>query len=82
MDCIVHRVTKSQTRLSDFHFDLAHIILLKNQEQLRLVSGVDGLPFLQACDLYSTPLGPSYLVNGALLKGVSWVAHSVHGGRC
>ena len=29
MDCIVHRVTKSQTRLSDFHFSLHFMHSLK-----------------------------------------------------
>ena len=26
MDCIVHGVTKSRTRLSDFHFILIHVL--------------------------------------------------------
>ena len=31
MDCIVHGVTKSQTWLSDFHFSLSFLLLIKHQ---------------------------------------------------
>ena len=27
MDCVLHEVTKSQTRLSDFHFDHHQVVL-------------------------------------------------------
>ena len=38
MDCIVHGVTKSQTRLSDFHFQrVGH-----NFSKATLESGIDG----------------------------------------
>ena len=32
VDCIVHGVTKSQTRLSDFHFHMSKKMSLKNKE--------------------------------------------------
>ena len=35
MDCIVHRVTKSRTRLSDFHFTSLHFKVIKRA----LISG-------------------------------------------
>ena len=31
MDCIVHGVTKSWTRLSDFHFHFIHIGIINKQ---------------------------------------------------
>ena len=42
MDCIVHGVTKSQTRLSDFHF---HFHCLLGASQMVLV--VKNLPAMQ-----------------------------------
>ena len=37
MDCIVHGVTKSQTRLSDFHFQVARVVknLSANAEDVK-----------------------------------------------
>ena len=46
MDCIVHGVTKSQTRLSDFHFTLPferklNLLLMRNMYELSgVVSGI------------------------------------------
>ena len=41
MDCIVHAVAKSQTRLSDFHFPKAHPqnVLIGGQKTLQIVEG-------------------------------------------
>ena len=41
MDCIVHGVAKSQTRLSDFHFHLEN-----ENQQVRLKSE-DNIPYAQ-----------------------------------
>ena len=41
MDCIVHAVAKSQTRLSNFHFPKAHPqeVLIGCQKTLQIVEG-------------------------------------------
>ena len=38
MDCIVHRVAKSQTQLSDFHFTSLTIVYLKAVKRVDLKS--------------------------------------------
>ena len=38
MDCIVHGVAKSQTRLSDFHFHLWHVPLQNKPESMYILT--------------------------------------------
>ena len=56
INCTVHRVTKSQTRLSDFHF--THIPQYKQTKLMGINSGQDGVSPIQSVFLLNANINP------------------------
>ena len=86
MDCIVHGVAKSQTRLSDFHFHFIALIMgfpwwLSGKESAYIVGDLGSIPGLGRCPGEGTGYPHEYfwaslvvqLVKNPPATGETWI---------